>query len=96
LWSLLPKQHRDFFNKVTDHGSVELGQTVHHNTASYDPTENCGYHNPAADHPTILEIRAAAEDFFLGRPVDVIEGHGSDPGSYEFEFDFAIALETEL
>jgi hypothetical protein len=72
------------------------GPSFPNSTASYDPTENCGYHNPAADHPTTLEIRAAAEDFFLGRPVDVIEGHGSDPGSYEFEFDFAIALETEL
>ena len=35
--------------------------------------------------------RAAAKDFFLGRPLDVIEGQGSDP----YEFDFAMALDTK-
>ena len=34
-----------------------------------------------------------ADYSYLGRPVDVIEGHGSDPGAYEF--DFAIALDTK-
>jgi hypothetical protein len=72
-----------------------IGQTVHHNTASYDPTESCGYRAPAEDHPTTLKVRAAAKDFFLGRPVDAIEGHASDPGAYEFEFDFAIALDAK-
>ena len=38
-------------------------------------------------------MRAAAKDFFLGRPLDVIEGQGSDPGPYEF--DFAIALDAK-
>jgi len=49
----------------------------------------------APDHPATLKTKAAAKDFFLGRPVDVIEGHGSDPGAYEFEFDFAIALDAK-
>ena len=60
----------------------------------------CLRHRPcpagaAPDHPATLKAKAAAKEFFLGRPVDVIEGHGSDPGAYEFEFDFAIALDTK-
>lgn len=94
LWSLLSEKHRDFFNEVTERGSIDLGQTVHHNTASYDPTETCGYSLPP-DHPTTAKAKAAAKDFFLGHPVDVIEGHGSDQGAYEFEFDFVIALDTK-
>jgi len=27
---------------------------------------------------------------FLGRPVDVIEGHGNYRGPYEFDLDFAV------
>ena len=61
--------------------------------ASYNPTELCGYHDPGDDHPDTVAIRAAAKDFFLSGPLDVIEGHGSDPGPYEFDFDFAFILE---
>jgi hypothetical protein len=93
LWSLLPDKHRDFFNKVTELGEIELAPTVHHNTASYNPTERCGYHRPGDDHPDTLAIRAAAKDFFLGLPVDVIEGQGTYSGPYDF--DFAIALDTK-
>ena len=52
---------------------------------------------PSSTNPTASssKAKAAAKDFFLGRLVDVIEGHGSDPGAYEFEFDFAIALDTK-
>jgi len=71
--------------------TIEFGEPVHHCTASFDPTETCGYAQ-APDHLATLKAKAAAKDFFLGRPVDVIEGHGSDPGAYEYEFDFAIAL----
>ena len=95
LWSLLADKHRDFFNKVTNVGSIELGPTTHHNTASYNPTERCGYHNPGDDHPDTLAIRADAKDFFLGRPLDLIEGQGDYGGPYEFTFDFAIALDTK-
>jgi hypothetical protein len=73
---------------------VPLPNQVHHHTASFDPTERCVYSRDP-DHPISIKAKAAAKDFFLGRPVDVIEGHGSDPGPYEFEFDFAIALDTK-
>jgi len=87
-----PTSHRS--RQSTQQLGPHLGKTVHHNTASYDPTETCGYSLPP-DHPTTAKAKAAAKDFFLGRPVDVIEGHGSDQGAYEFEFDFAIALDTK-
>jgi hypothetical protein len=51
--------------------------------------------SPRPDHPISIKAKAAAKDFFLGRPVDVIEGHGSDPGPDEFEFNFAIAFDTK-
>lgn len=97
LWSLLPDKHREFFEKITELRETERGPAVHHNTASYNPTELCGYHDPGDDHPDTVAIRAAAKDFFLSRPLDVIEGHGTDPGPYEFDFDFdfAVALDTK-
>jgi hypothetical protein len=49
--------------------------------------------NPGFDHPHSLKVSAAAKDLFLGRPVDVIEGHGAYGDSYDF--DFAIALDTK-
>ncbi|NNE17251.1 MAG: hypothetical protein HKN10_02125, partial [Myxococcales bacterium] len=47
------------------------------------------------DHPDTLAIRAAAKDFFLGLPLDVIEGKGDYGGRFEFDFDFAVALDTK-
>ena len=47
------------------------------------------------DHPDTLAIRTAAKDFFLGLPLDVIEGQGDYGGPYEFTFDFAIALDAK-
>ena len=95
LRSLLPEKHREFCEKITESGETQHGATVHHNTASYNPTDRCGYHHPGDDHPDTLKVRAAAKDFFLGRPVDVIEGHGIYEGAYEFDFDFAIVLDTK-
>ncbi len=95
LWSILQEQHREFFEQITESGETKRGPTVHHNTASYNPTDRCGYHQPADDHPDTLKVRAAAKDFFLGRPVDVIEGHGTYPGPYDFDFDFAIVLDAK-
>jgi hypothetical protein len=66
LWSLLADKHADFFNKATEHGSIDLGPTTHHNTASYNPTERCGYHHPGDDHPDTLAIRAAAKEVECG------------------------------
>ena len=78
---------------VTPHPRFEGGDRVQPLTPS-SPTaaRNCAKN---ADHPISIKAKAAAEDFFFGRPVDVIEAHGSDPGPYELEFDFAIALDTK-
>ena len=38
----------------------------------------------APDHPATLKAKATAKDFFPGRPIDLLEGHCSDPGAYEF------------
>jgi len=53
------------------------------------------HYHPSDDHPDTLKVRAAAKDFFLARPVDVIEGHGIYEGAYEFAFDFAIVLDAK-
>ena len=47
---------------------------------SYNPTDLCGYHRPSQAHPDTLAIRAAAKDFFLGLPLDVIEAEGDYTG----------------
>jgi hypothetical protein len=93
LWSVLPDKHREFYEELTLTGETLPGPTVHHNTASYNPTDLCGYYRP--DDPQTPKVKAAAKDFFLGRPVDVIEGRGAHLGAYEFDFDFAIVLETK-
>jgi len=95
LWPLLPEKHREFFEQITESGETKLGPSTHHNTASYNPTDLCGYHRPGDDHPDTLKVRAASKDFFLGRPVDVIEGQGTSAGPYEFNFDFAIVLDAK-
>ena len=94
LWPLLSENHSDFFEQITESGSTKPAPTDHQNTDSYNSTDSCGYHQPADDHPDTLKVKAAAKDFFLGRPVDVIEGHGTYPGAYEFDFDFTIVLDT--
>ena len=65
------------------------------NDIGFDYAMVTGYHRPGDDHPDTLAIRAAAKDFFPGRPLDVIEGQGDYGGLYEFEFDFAIALDAK-
>lgn len=62
---------------------------------SHNPNDFCGYYRPGHAHPDTVAIRAAAKDFFLGLPVDVIEGKAEYGGPYGFDFDFAVALDTK-
>jgi hypothetical protein len=78
---------------VAQHPRFEGGDRVQPLTPSSTTAARSCSKN--ADHPISIKAKAAAKDFFLGRPVDVIEGHGSDPGPDEFEFNFAIAFDTK-
>lgn len=95
IWPLLADKHHEFFDELAFHGEIDLGSVTHYNTASYNPTDRCYYHRPDNDHPDTIALRADVKDFFLGRPLDVMEGRGHYGGPYEFNLDFAIALDTK-